>query len=88
MYVLEPIRGCDQGSRTTITSMLSAASATLGFGFLLRSYLSSNSVNVLQFVRPYLVINVVLIAFFLFLLVFLIMLVGISLLVRSIVCHE
>jgi hypothetical protein len=46
---------------------------------LLRSYLSSNSVVVHRFVRPHLLINAVLIAFFLFLLVFLIALAGISL---------
>jgi hypothetical protein len=46
---------------------------------LLRSYLSSNSVVVHQFVRPHLMINAVLIAFFWFLLVFLIVLAGISL---------
>jgi hypothetical protein len=46
---------------------------------LLRSYLSSNSVVVHRFVRPHLVINAVLIVFFLFLLVFLIVLAGISL---------
>jgi hypothetical protein len=45
----------------------------------LRSYLSSNSIVVYRFMRPHLVINVVLIAFFLFLLVFLIALAGISL---------
>jgi hypothetical protein len=41
--------------------------------------MSSNSVVVHQFVRPQLVINIVLVAFFLFLLVFLIVLAGISL---------
>jgi hypothetical protein len=46
---------------------------------LLRSYLSSNSVVVHRFVRPHLVINAVFIAFFMFLLVFLIMFAGISL---------
>jgi hypothetical protein len=46
---------------------------------LLRSYLSSNSIALHRFVRPHLVINAVLIAFFLFLLVFLIALAGISL---------
>jgi hypothetical protein len=46
---------------------------------LLRSYLSSNSIVVYQFVRPHLMINAALIVFFLFLLVFLIALVGISL---------
>jgi hypothetical protein len=46
---------------------------------LLRFILSSNSVAVHRFVRPQLVINTVLVVFFLFLLVFLIMLVGISL---------
>jgi hypothetical protein len=46
---------------------------------LLRSYLSSNSVVVHWFVKPHLVINAVLIASFLFLLVFLIVLAGISL---------
>jgi hypothetical protein len=45
----------------------------------LRSYLSSNNVAVHCFVKPHLVINVVLIAFFLFLLVFLIALARISL---------
>jgi hypothetical protein len=46
---------------------------------LLRSYLLSNSIVVHQFVRPHLVINAVLIVFFLFLLVFLIALAGVSL---------
>jgi hypothetical protein len=46
--------------------------------FFHRSYLSSNSVDVHQFVRPYLVINAVLIVFILSLLVFLIVLAGIS----------
>jgi hypothetical protein len=46
---------------------------------LLRSYMSSNSTDVHRFVIPHLVINAVLIVFFLFLLVFLIALVGISL---------
>jgi hypothetical protein len=46
---------------------------------LLRSYMSSNNVVVHRFVRPRLVINVVLIALFLFLLVLLIALAGISL---------
>jgi hypothetical protein len=46
---------------------------------LLRSYLSSKSVAVHRFVKPHLVINVVLIVFFMFLLVFLIALAGISL---------
>jgi hypothetical protein len=46
---------------------------------LLRSYLSSNSNVVHQFVRPHLVINIVLIVFFLFLLVFMIALAWISL---------
>jgi hypothetical protein len=50
----------------------------IGVWVLLRSYLSLNSVVVHQFVKPHLVINVVLIAFFLFLLVFLIALAGIS----------
>jgi hypothetical protein len=43
---------------------LSAATATLEFGVMLRSYLSSNSVVVHRFVRPHLMINTVLIAFF------------------------
>jgi hypothetical protein len=47
---------------------------------LLRSYLSSNSIAVHRFVRLQLVINTVLVVFFLFLLVFLIALVGINLL--------
>jgi hypothetical protein len=47
---------------------------------LLRPYLSSNNIVVHQFVRPHLVINRVLIVLFLFLLVFLIKLAGISLL--------
>jgi hypothetical protein len=46
---------------------------------LLRSYLSSNSIVVYRFVRPHLMINAALIVFFLFLLMFLIALVGISL---------
>jgi hypothetical protein len=46
---------------------------------LLRSYLSSNSIVVHRFVRPHLVINAILIVFILFLFVFLIALVGISL---------
>jgi hypothetical protein len=46
---------------------------------LLRSYISSNNVVVHRFMRPHLVINAVLIAFFVFLLVFLITLAGISL---------
>jgi hypothetical protein len=46
---------------------------------LLRSYLSSNSVAVHRFVKPHLVINTVLGVFYLFLLVFLIALAGISL---------
>jgi hypothetical protein len=45
----------------------------------LRSYLSSNNVVVHRFVKPHLMINAVLIAFFLFLLVFLIALADISL---------
>jgi hypothetical protein len=45
----------------------------------LRSYMSSNSVVVHRFVRPQLVINIVLVAFFPFFLVFLIALAGISL---------
>jgi hypothetical protein len=45
----------------------------------LRSYLSSNSIVVYRFVRPHLMINAALIVFFLFLLMFLIALVGISL---------
>ena len=47
---------------------------------LLRFILSSNSVAVHRFVRPQLVINIVLVAFFMFLLVFLIALARISLL--------
>jgi hypothetical protein len=85
--VLEPIRGATRGHARTNLYFISSL-RHIRFWFLLRSYLSSNSVDVLQFVRPYLVINAVLIAFFLFLLVFLIMLAGISLLVRSIMCHE
>jgi hypothetical protein len=46
---------------------------------LLRPFLPLNSIVVHQFVRIHLVINIVLIAFFLFLLVFLIVLAGISL---------
>jgi hypothetical protein len=46
---------------------------------LLRSHISSNNIVVHRFVKPHLVINAVLIAFFLFLLVFLIALAGISL---------
>jgi hypothetical protein len=46
---------------------------------LLRSYLSSNNIAVHRFVRPHLMINAVLIVFFLFLLVFLITLAVISL---------
>jgi hypothetical protein len=46
---------------------------------LLRSYLSSNNIAVHQVVRPHLVINTIIIVFFLFLLVFLIVLAGISL---------
>jgi hypothetical protein len=46
---------------------------------LLRTYLSSNSVIVHRFVKPHLAINAVLIAFFLFLLMFLIALARISL---------
>jgi hypothetical protein len=46
---------------------------------LLRSYLSSNSIAVHRSVRPQLVINTVLVAFYLFLLVFLIVLAWISL---------
>ena len=46
---------------------------------LLRSYLSSNSVVVHRFVRPQLVISAVLVVFFLFLLMFLIALIGIIL---------
>jgi hypothetical protein len=45
----------------------------------LRSYLSSNSIVVYRVVRPHLMINSALIVFFLFLLMFLIALVGISL---------
>jgi hypothetical protein len=48
--------------------------------FLLRSYLSSNSVVVHRCVRPQLVINTILVVIFLFLFVFLIALPGISLL--------
>ena len=47
---------------------------------MLRFILSSNSVAVHRFVRPYFVINTVLIATFLFLLVFSVALAGISLL--------
>jgi hypothetical protein len=61
-----------------LTSILTIAIATVGFGFLLRSYLLSNNVIFHQFVRPHLVINAVLFVFFLFLLVFLIVLAGIS----------
>jgi hypothetical protein len=50
---------------------------------LLISYLSSNSITVHRFVRPHLVINAILIVFFLFLPVFLIALAGISLCVTS-----
>jgi hypothetical protein len=50
---------------------------------LLRSYLSSNNVVVHRFVRPQLVINTILVVFFMFLLVFLIALVGICLLCES-----
>jgi hypothetical protein len=50
-----------------------------GFWIFLRSYLSSNSVSIHQFVRPQLVINIVLIVFFMFFLVFLIVLARISL---------
>jgi hypothetical protein len=46
---------------------------------LFRSYLSLNNIAIHRFVRPHLVIYVVLIVFFLFLLVFLIVLAGISL---------
>jgi hypothetical protein len=46
---------------------------------LLRLYLSSNNVTIHRFVRHHLVTNAVLIALFLFLLVFLITLAGISL---------
>jgi hypothetical protein len=46
---------------------------------LLRSYISSSSVVVHRFVSPHLVINAVLIAFFMFLIVFLITLAGIRL---------
>jgi hypothetical protein len=46
--------------------------------FLLRTYISLNSIVVHLFVRPHLVINAVLIVFILFLLVFLIALAGIS----------
>jgi hypothetical protein len=49
---------------------------------LLRSYLSSNNIVVHRFVRPHLVINAVLIAFFLFLPVFLVAFEGISLCVK------
>jgi hypothetical protein len=41
--------------------------------------MSSNNIAIHQFVRPHLIINAVLIAFFLFLLVFLIALAGVSL---------
>jgi hypothetical protein len=46
---------------------------------LLRTYLSSNNVDVHRFVRPHLVINAVLMAFFWYLFVFLIALTWISL---------
>jgi hypothetical protein len=46
---------------------------------LLRSYLSSNNIDVHQFLRPHLVINTIFIAFFLVLLMFFIALEGISL---------
>jgi hypothetical protein len=46
---------------------------------LLRSYLSSNSITVHRFVKPNLVINTILVVFYLFLLVFLIALAVISL---------
>jgi hypothetical protein len=52
---------------------------------LLRFILSSNNVAIHRFVRPQLVINTVLVVFFLFLLVFFIVFVGISL--RSEVTH-
>jgi hypothetical protein len=46
---------------------------------VLRSYLSSNNIVVHEFMKPHLVINAILIVFFLFLLVSLIALAGISL---------
>ena len=62
-----------------LTVIYSVAAATLGFGVLLRFILSSNSIAVHRFVRPHFVINTVSIATFLFLLVFLVALAGISL---------
>jgi hypothetical protein len=62
-----------------LTSILTAVTVTLGFGVFLRSYLSSNIVIVHRFMRLQLVINIVLVAFFMFLLVFLIVIVGIRL---------
>src|SRR5438132_6382406 len=69
-----------QGSCTPLTLIYSVAAATLGFGVLLRFILSSNNITVHRFVRPHFVINTVLIATFLFLLVFSVALAGISLL--------
>jgi hypothetical protein len=76
--MLEPIRGT---SRVVHAPKLYFNSTYhhIRIWVLHRSYLSSNSVVVHRFVRPYLVINAVLIVFFLFLLGFLIALAGISL---------
>jgi hypothetical protein len=61
-----------------ITSILTVAIATLGFGFFLY-HICVQTILMFISLRPHLVINTILIVFFLFLLVFLIALVGISL---------
>jgi hypothetical protein len=52
---------------------------------LLTPYLSSNIIVVHRFVRPHLLINIVLVVFFMFFFVFLIALAGISLLAGMII---
>jgi hypothetical protein len=76
--VLEPVRGATRGSRTLLTSILTVDTTTLGFGFCKIIFVIEQFV-VHRFVRPQLIINTVLVVFYLFLLVFLIALAGIRL---------
>jgi hypothetical protein len=63
-----------------LNSILLATTTSIRVGVLFRFILSSNCVVVHWFVRPQLIINTALVLFFPFLLVFLIVLAGISLL--------
>jgi large-conductance mechanosensitive channel len=64
---------------TPLTPILTAATTTLGFEFCLDHMCHRNSIVVHRFMRCHLVINTVLIAFFVFLFVLLIALAVISL---------